>query len=85
MARTPKGTKPNYNAFAKALMDLCAKHQISITACSEGHVTIGRFKAKTYGDMDFFNMEANPNEVILGDKFDHEHNGMSLVHIKRET
>ena len=34
-------TKPNYKAFAKDLMKLCAKHGVRLSACHMGNVFLG--------------------------------------------
>ena len=81
MARTPK---PNYKAFAKGLMALCAKHGVRISACDEGIVCIAGAK-NSYADDGFDELIASPIEVTLGNEWCHKHNQTPYIQIKRDS
>jgi hypothetical protein len=58
-------TKPNYKAFAKDLMKLCAKHGVRLSACHMGNVFLG--SASERRGVRFDDFQASPTRVVLGD------------------
>jgi hypothetical protein len=70
MARTPKGTTPDYEAFAKDLMALCGKHGVCIQAANMGNVMIGRARVHAIGDHDFWDISVDATHCTLGDEED---------------
>jgi len=58
----------DYEAFARDLMALCEKHDMSILAANEGQVRIGR--GKVYKSTDFWDISVDATHCILGDEED---------------
>lgn len=64
MAKPTKST-PNYRAFAKEMMKLCAKYGIKMTAHDEGNVVLGPATAKSARDYPYYAFAFSPTEARL--------------------
>jgi hypothetical protein len=58
---------PNYRAFARDMMKLCAKHKIRMTAYAEGTVLLGPAKARIPRDFPYSGFSFSPTEARIGD------------------